>query len=76
MAQQVNYARNISDAINIKAMDVTGGYFPTGADPVKYSPAIAYSTAMLSWGLTQFDQGFKDSASTSSVEAVEVSLRV
>jgi hypothetical protein len=63
MPQQVDIAKDIPDAalIGNKMVDFKAapGYFPTGSDPVKYAPAIAYTTAMLSWGLTQFDQGFK-----------------
>ena len=77
MTEQVSYAKQIPDAALLSAnspVDFKGapGYFPTGADPVKYAPAIAYTTTMLSWGLTQFGQGFEYTSSVK--DAVEVRL--
>jgi len=75
MTQQVSYAKEIPDAALLSAnsaVDFKGapGYFPTGADPVKYAPAIAYTTTMLSWSLTQFGQGFEYTSSVK--DAVEM----
>lgn len=77
MSQQVNIAKNIPDAAllasnNVLDFKATPGYFPSGSDPVKYAPAIAYTTSMLSWGLVQFGQGFKYSSDAAVNDAVEV----
>jgi len=67
LSQQVAIGKSTSDVVALgsgassRLVDVTGGFFPSGSDPVKYSVGIAHTTAMLAWGLTEFKQGFDSS---------------
>eukprot|EP00775_Hariotina_reticulata_P012267 gene12267-12405_t len=79
LSQQVAIGKSQSDIVtlgsgaNSKLLDVTGGFFPSGSDPVKYSVGIAHTTTMLAWGLTEFKQGFDSSGGRATThQAAEV----